>query len=132
MKRSPLPRTRTSLKLPLKHSVSMLLLVLAVTLACGSGQFLVRVDNQRSTAISVQIGPADYGSVAPQTITDYKEVKLQDNRVLVDGVETPSSPVGFGEGLTGTHQWTYFFTEGGGEGFVSDDFGLTALGPKQR
>ena len=118
-----------SLTHALKRSLFMLLLV---TGACDSGKFLVRVDNQRATAITVQIGPADYGSVASQTITDYKEVKLNGNTVLVDGIETPSSPVGFGEGLTGTHRWTYFFTEGGGEGFSSDDFLLTALGLKKR
>jgi hypothetical protein len=98
--------------------------------ACGgdSAQYLVRVENSRAVAITVRIGPADYGSVAPQTTTDYKEVSEGENVVLVSGVESPNSPASFGEGLTGTHRWTYFFREDS-EGFSTDDpiFRIAAL-----
>ena len=108
--------------------VFTVLAVLFLTVACGdSTQFLVRVENMRASSITVQIGPADYGSVVPQTTTDYKQVNEGDNIVLVDGVESPGSPASFGEGLTGTHRWTYFFVEDG-EGFATDDLSFMLVG----
>ena len=99
----------------------VMLFTLSMTVACGSStEYLVRVQNLRAAAITVQIGPADYGSVAPQTTTDYQRVNASDNTVLVDGVESANSPVGFGQGLSGAHHWTYTFEENG-EGFVTDD-----------
>lgn len=92
------------------------LAVLFLTVACGdslsigdSVQYLVRVRNLRAAAITVQIGPADYGTVAPQAITDYKEVNEGDNTVLVNGVEASLSPLNLGEPLPGTHHWTFSF-----------------------
>jgi hypothetical protein len=103
-------------------SVPLVVLVtLSTTVACGSStEYLVRVQNLRAAAITVQIGPADYGSVAPQATTDYQRVNEGDNTMLVNGVESARSPVSFGEGLSGAHHWTYTFEESG-EGFVSDD-----------
>lgn len=115
----------------MKRGFCVFLLVLAglsLTIACGdsaptgeSTQYLVRVRNLRAAAITVQIGPADYGTVAPQTTTDYEAVDEGDNTVLVNGSEAALSPANFAEGLPGIHHWTYSFLADGGEEFVYDD-----------
>ena len=75
------------------------------------GLYLVRVANLRADTISVVIGPADYGAIAPNDTTDYKEVNEGENTVWLDGQVFQGSPVEFGTGPIRC-RWTYVFDPG--------------------
>ena len=70
--------------------------------------------------ISVIIGPADYGEIAPADTTEYKRVNPGDNDVYLNGELSYGSPARFGSGNMGlVYYYTYYFNEHG-EGFSWD------------
>ena len=74
--------------------------------------FLVRVTNNREEDITVIIGPADFGVIAPLDTTEYKAVNSGDNDLYLNGEIHQNSPVSFGTGSWGGH-WIYYFSEYG-------------------
>ncbi len=85
----------------------------------SSGVYLVRVVNSRTDPITVVIGPANYGTIASNDTTDYKEVREGDNEILLNGEVFEGSPANFGTG-PGTCRWTYEFGKDN-YGFGLDD-----------
>ena len=77
-----------------------------------SSDFLVRVTNNREEDITVIIGPADFGVIAPLDTTEYKAVNSGDNDLYLNGEIHQNSPVSFGTGSWGGH-WIYYFSEYG-------------------
>ncbi len=77
-----------------------------------SSDFLVRVTNNREEDITVIIGPADFGVIAPLDTTEYKAVNSGDNDLYLNGGIHQNSPVSFGTGSWGGH-WLYYFSEYG-------------------
>ena len=77
-----------------------------------SSDFLVRVTNNREEDITVIIGPADFGVIAPLDTTEYKAVNSGDNDLYLNGELHQGSPVNFGTGSIGGH-WIYHFSEFG-------------------
>jgi hypothetical protein len=102
--------------------------MLLATSSCGGdnpfgnqpGVYLVRVLNSFPDAITVTIGPANYGSIAPNQTTAYMQVANGDNQVLLNGQVFQASPAEFADGFPGTLRWTYEFGEDSW-GFSSDD-----------
>lgn len=91
------------------------LAALLTTWACGSDSspIEVRVRNDRNAALTVSIGSADFGSVAPGTVTGYRAVNEQGNVVVVDGQVVDTASFCEGCAAFGGGRWTYFFVEGG-------------------
>jgi len=88
----------------------------------SSGVYLVRVVNSRTASITVTIGPASYGTIAPNDTTSYKEVNEGENEIRLDGEIFEGSPAEFGTG-PGNCQWTYEFgTDHFGFGLDDCDF----------
>ena len=77
-----------------------------------SSDFLVRVTNNREEDITVIIGPADFGVIAPLDTTEYKAVNSGNNDLYLNGEIHQNSPVSFGTGSWGGH-WIYYFCEYG-------------------
>ena len=77
-----------------------------------SSEFLVRGTNNREEDITVIIGPADFGVIAPLDTTEYKAVNSGDNDLYFNGEVHQNSPVSFGTGSWGGH-WLYYFSEYG-------------------
>ena len=78
----------------------------------SSSEFLVRVTNNREEDITVIIGPADFGVIAPLDTTEYKAVNSGNNDLYLNGEIHQNSPVSFGTGSWGGH-WIYYFSESG-------------------
>ena len=80
----------------------------------NSGGLNVKVINLTQDAISVAIGPSDYGTIIPNDTTDYMSVNTGDNEIYLNTelflVES------FSTSITGDCQqyYTYRFIEGGG------------------
>ncbi len=86
------------------------------------GVYLVRVVNSRTTSITVTIGPASYGTIAPNDTTNYKEVNDGENEGRLNGQVFQGSPAKFGTG-PGACRWTYEFgTDHFGFGLDDCDF----------
>ena len=85
----------------------------------SSGTYLVRVINSRTDPITVVIGPANYGTIASNDTTDYKEVNEGDNEILLNEEVFERSPANFGTGPNNC-RWTYEFGENF-SGFALDD-----------
>ncbi len=88
----------------------------------SSGVYLVRVVNSRTASITVTIGPGNYGTIAPNDTTNYKEVNEGENEIRLNGEIFQGSPAEFGTG-PGTCRWTYEFgTDHFGFGLDDCDF----------
>jgi len=88
----------------------------------SSGTYLVRVVNSQAAPIAVIIGPANYGTIAPNDTTAYREVNEGENEIRLNGVIFQGSPAEFGTG-PGTCRWTYEFgTDHFGFGLDDCDF----------
>ena len=88
----------------------------------SSGVYLVRVVNSRTVSITVTIGPANYGTIAPNDTTNYQEVNEGENEIRLNGEAFQGSPAEFGTG-PGTCRWTYEFgTDKFGFGLDDCDF----------
>ncbi len=74
----------------------------------SSGVYLVRVVNSRTASITVTIGPANYGTIAPNDTTAYKEVNEGENEIRLNGEIFQGSPAEVGTG-PGNCRWTYEF-----------------------
>lgn len=74
----------------------------------ASGTYMVRVINAQADTISIVIGPADYGAIAPNDTSDYKEVNEGENTVWVNGQVFEGSPANFGNGPIHC-RWTVTF-----------------------
>jgi hypothetical protein len=85
----------------------------------GSGEVRVRVRNDRSAAIVVSIGSANFGSVATGATSAYRVVAEQGNVVIANGVVVDTADFCEGCAGFGDNRWTYYFVEGG-SGFEID------------
>lgn len=75
----------------------------------SSGVYFVRVVNERPDSIAVIIGPADYGTIAPNDTTVYMKVDDGDNTIWLNGNVFEGSPAKFGTGIPNTCRWTFVF-----------------------
>ena len=83
----------------------------------GLGPAVRIVNNHSSTTFNVQIGPSDFGDVAPGETTEYMAINAGDNHFVVNG--EVREPLDFYTGSVGSSTWTYTFTEFG-YGFALD------------
>lgn len=93
------------------------LLVAIVTLlftACLKPKHSVRVTNNYAVALKIVIGPNDYGSVAPNSSTEYKSIP--------EGSHTMSGDVSGTLSVTGKgkHKWTVTISSSGGATIAED------------
>jgi len=102
-------------KFIIKHGLMIISLPLLLISSCNdsdpfgsSGVYLVRVVNSLPASITVTIGPANYGTIAPNDTTNYQEVNEGENEVRLNGQVFQGSPAEFGTG-PGTCRWTYEF-----------------------
>jgi hypothetical protein len=82
--------------------------------SCLKTEHKIRVTNNYSTALKVVCGPADFGSVASGTTTEYK--LIQEGNNTLSGDITGSVVV---DGA-GKHNWTMTISSTGTFNFIED------------
>lgn len=76
----------------------------------GHRNYLVRIQNQtEGRTFTVMVGPADYGEVGPQEVTEYFRVNEGENTVTING-EPQERFAWFGQNLQSEHRWTLSVT----------------------
>lgn len=62
------------------------LMILAFGCASTGDQVLVEVESDSATSFTLEIGPADFGTVAPGELTAFQEINKGDNDLILNGV----------------------------------------------
>ncbi len=99
------------------YKFKVALLVALITLAftaCLKPKHSVRVTNNYATALKIAIGPNDYGTVAPNSSTEYKSIP-EGNHAINGDVSGSLSVTGKGK-----HKWTVTISNSGGVTIAED------------